>query len=637
MVTFNEFSTVPSLLRNVVENIHKPEETFIIHKKHAEWENISYKQTLDKADAVSAFFLEKRIVKGDRMGLMIENGPDYVYYDQGIQQIGAINVSIYPTLSEQEVAYIINDSGIKVILVGNTFLYKKILKIAGNCRALQYVIPAFADYDKITVPEGSEIKVISFEQVLTYGAELVPQYQNKIDEERARVMPYDVSSLIYTSGTTGIPKGVMLTHRNFVENVKVCLEQIPVIDETDLFLSFLPLSHVFERTATYHVCCAQGCKIAFAQSLELLAKNMGEVRPTVMNCVPRLLERIHDKAIKSGTADGGLKAKIFLWSLEKGQSYRRKIEAGKSAGLILSAEKAIAEKLVFSKIKEKTGGRLKFMISGGAALPKNVGEFFGNLGIIILEGFGLTETSPVMSVTEFHRQVYGTVGRVIPGIEVAIQDVETKEIINIQTHHTFNEEFECAEGEIIVRGHCVMKGYFNKPAETAEAIDRDNWFHTGDIGRFFKGNLQITDRLKNMIVNAYGKNVYPTPVENIYLKSLKIDQIFLIGDKREYLTALLVPNRENLQEKFNLPDAFFEKPDVFITEPEIIEWVAEDIKRLSTELAKFERIKNFKLKRNPFSMDEGEITPTMKIKRKVVEKKYTESINELYQETVEAD
>lgn len=637
MVTFNEFSTVPTLLRNVIENIHKPEETFIIHKKHAEWENISYQQTLDSADAVSAFFLEKEVVKGDRMGLMIENGPDYVYYDQGIQQIGAINVSIYPTLSEQEVAYIINDSGIKVILVGNPFLYKKILKIAGNCRALQYVIPAFADYDKITVPEGSEIKVISFEQVLTYGAGLVAQYQDKINEERARVLPSDVSSLIYTSGTTGIPKGVMLTHRNFVENVKVCLEQIPVIDETDLFLSFLPLSHVFERTATYHVCCAQGCKIAFAQSLELLAKNMGEVKPTVMNCVPRLLERIHDKAIKSGTAEGGLKAKIFLWSLEKGQSYRRKIEAGQSAGLILSAEKAIAEKLVFSKIKEKTGGRLKFMISGGAALPKNVGEFFGNLGIIILEGFGLTETSPVMSVTEFHRQVYGTVGRVIPGIEVAIQDVETKELINIQTHHTFNEEFECAEGEIIVRGHCVMKGYFNKPAETAEAIDRDNWFHTGDIGRFFKGNLQITDRLKNMIVNAYGKNVYPTPVENIYLKSLKIDQIFLIGDKREYLTALLVPNRENLQEKFNLPDAFFEKPDVFITEPEIINWIAEDIKRLSAELAKFERIKNFKLKRNPFSMDEGEITPTMKIKRKVVEKKYTGSINELYQETVEAD
>lgn len=637
MVSFNEFSTVPSLLRNVVENIHPPQETFLIDKKNSEWENISFKQTLDNADAVAAFFIEKEIVKGDRMGLMIENGPDYVYYDQGIQQIGAINVSIYPTLSEQEVEYIINDSGIKAILVGNPFLYKKVLKIAANCRALKYIIPAFAEFAKTPVPEDLGAEVISFEKVLNDGAEKVSQYQEAITGIRNSLRPSDTSSLVYTSGTTGTPKGVMLSHNNFVENVKVCLQQIPVIDETDLFLSFLPLSHVFERTATYHVCCAQGCRMAFAQSLELLAKNMGEIRPTVMNCVPRLLERIHDKAIKSGTADGGLKSKIFLWALETGQNYRQKIENGKRPGLLLTAEKAIAEKLVFSKIKEKTGGRLKFMISGGAALPKNVGEFFGNLGIKVLEGFGLTETSPVMSVTEYDRQVYGTVGRVIPGIEIGVQDVETKEIINIQTHDTFDGDFECPEGEIIVRGHCVMQGYFNKPAETAEAIDRNNWFHTGDIGRFYKGNLQITDRLKNMIVNAYGKNVYPTPVENIYLKSLKIEQLFLIGDKREYLTAFIIPNRESLQEKFNLPDAFFSSPEVFISDPEIVSWINQDIKKLSNELSKFERIKNFKIKRNPFSMDEGEITPTMKIKRKVVEKKYAESINELYKESVEAD
>ncbi|RZJ18585.1 MAG: long-chain fatty acid--CoA ligase, partial [Acinetobacter sp.] len=437
--------------------------------------------------------------------------------------------------------------------------------------------------------------------------------------------------------TTGTPKGVMLTHNNFVENVNVCLQQIPVIDETETFLSFLPLSHVFERTATYHVCCAQGCKIAFAQSLELLAKNMGEVRPTVMSCVPRLLERIHDKAIKSGTAGGGTKAKIFTWALTTGNDYRVKKEAGKNPGLILGAKKAIAEKLVFSKIKEKTGGRLKFMISGGAALPKNVGEFFGDLGIKILEGFGLTETSPVMSVTEYHRQVYGTVGRVIPGIEVGIQNYETKEILTIQTHESFKEDFESEEGELIVRGHCVMKGYFNKPAETAEAIDKDKWFHTGDIARFYKGNLQITDRLKNMIVNAYGKNVYPTPVENIYLKSPKIEQLFLIGDKREFITAILIPNRETLQETFNLKDSFFQEEGDFIENPEIKEWFEKDIKKISNELAKFERIKNFKIKRNPFSMEEGEITPTMKVKRRIVEKKYADAIDAMYEEGVEAE
>jgi len=637
MVSFNDFSTVPSLLRNVVENIHQPEETFLIHKKNEEWEQISFKQTLDNADAIAAFFLEKGIVKGDRMGLMIENGPDYVFYDQGIQQIGAINVSIYPTLSEQEVEYIINDSGMRAILVGNPFLFKKVLKIAANCKMLTYIIPAFAEYGKINVPADLNARIISFDEILASGKSMVADYLQKITEIRVALRPDDTSSLVYTSGTTGTPKGVMLSHNNFVANVKVCLQQIPVIDETETFLSFLPLSHVFERTATYHVCCAQGCKMAFAQSLELLAKNMGEIKPTVMNCVPRLLERIHDKAIKGGTAEDGLKAKIFLWALETGQNYRQVKEAGKTPGLVLSAEKVIAEKLVFSKIKEKTGGRLKFMISGGAALPKNVGEFFGNLGIKVLEGFGLTETSPVMAVTEFNRQVYGTVGRVIPGIEIGIQEVESKEMINIQTHDTFNADFECAEGEIVVRGHCVMQGYFNKPAETAEAIDKQNWFHTGDIGRFYKGNLQITDRLKNMIVNAYGKNVYPTPVENIYLKSLKIEQLFLIGDKREYLTAIIIPNRETMQEKFKLTEDYFLQPEVFITDPEIVDWIQQDIRKYSNELSKFERIKNFKIKRNPFSMDEGEITPTMKIKRKVVEKKYAESINEMYKESVEAD
>ncbi|TCC89119.1 long-chain fatty acid--CoA ligase [Pedobacter frigiditerrae] len=635
MVSFNEFSTVPSLLRNVVENIHKPEDTFLIHKKNTTWEEISFKDTLLRADAISAFFLEKGIAKGDRLGLMIENCPEYVYFDQGIQQIGAINTSIYPTLSEHEVEYIINDSGIKAILIGNPFLLKKILKISANCQELKYIIPAFAGYEKIAIPEANKAEIIPFTTLLekTVSAE----EQKLINLRRREVLPADVSSLIYTSGTTGTPKGVMLTHNNFVENVNVCLQQIPVIDETETFLSFLPLSHVFERTATYHVCCAQGCKIAFAQSLELLAKNMGEVRPTVMSCVPRLLERIHDKAIKSGTAGGGTKAKIFTWALATGNDYRVKKEAGKNPGLILGAKKAIAEKLVFSKIKEKTGGRLKFMISGGAALPKNVGEFFGDLGIKILEGFGLTETSPVMSVTEYHRQVYGTVGRVIPGIEVGIQNYDTKEILAIQTHESFNEDFESEEGELIVRGHCVMKGYFNKPAETAEAIDRDKWFHTGDIARFYKGNLQITDRLKNMIVNAYGKNVYPTPVENIYLKSPKIEQLFLIGDKREFITAIIIPNRETLQETFNLKDSFFQEEGDFIENPEIKEWFEKDIKKISNELAKFERIKNFKIKRSPFSMEEGEITPTMKVKRRIVEKKYAEAINAMYEEGVEAE
>jgi long-chain acyl-CoA synthetase len=630
-------TTVPNLLRNVVKNIHSEENTFLLRKVGNNWEEITYKETLANADAISAYFLEIGINKGDRCGFIIENCPEYVYYDQALQQIGAINTSIYPTLSEHEIEYILNDSGAKTILVGTSFLLKKIIKIANNCPELIRIIPVFSDFEKITEKIILNAGVISLSQIITEGKQNIERYKNLIDQRRAEVLPSDISALIYTSGTTGIPKGVMLTHSNFVENVKVCLQQIPVIDENETFLSFLPLSHVFERTATYHVCCAKGCKIAFAQSLELLAKNMGEVRPTVMSCVPRLLEKIHDKAIKSGTSAGGVKAKIFLWALAIGQKHREVQEAGKTPNVFLSMKHSIAEKLVFSKIKEKTGGRLKFMISGGAALPKNVGEFFGNLGIKILEGFGLTETSPVMSVTEYHRQVYGTVGRVLPGIEVGIQDVETKKFISIQTHDTFNEEFECEEGEICVRGHCVMKGYWNKPVETAEVIDADGWFHTGDIGRFYKGNLQITDRIKNMLVNAFGKNVYPTPVENTYLKSLKIESVFLIGDKKEYITAIITPGRETLQETFHLKDAFFDLPDTFIDDDQIINWIAEDVKKYSNELAKFERIKHFKVKRNPFTIEEGDITPTMKPKRKVIEKKYAEAIEEMYLVGTEAD
>jgi len=635
MNLITEFTTVPRLLRNVTQHVHSEDHTFLLHKTKSDWEEISYKEVLHKADAISSYFLDLGIQKGDRLALIIDNSPEYVYYDQALQQLGAVNVSVYPTLTESEVEYILRDSNARAILVGNPFLFRKIQKVANNCPDLIRVIPAFEEMEK-HMNHKLEAGVISLSDIIREGEQTLTKNQAAIDQAREEVLPSDLSSLIYTSGTTGTPKGVMLTHSNFVENVKVCLEQIPVIDENELFLSFLPLSHVFERTATYHVCCAKGCRIAFAQSLELLAKNMAEVRPTVMSCVPRLLERIHDKAMKSGTSGGGNKAKIFLWALETGKKYRTAKEEGRSPGLILSMQQKLADKLVFSKIKEKTGGRLKFMLSGGAALSKNVGEFFGNLGIKILEGFGLTETSPVMSVTEYHRQVYGTVGRIIPGIEVGIQNVDTREIVTIQTHHTFNEAFECEEGEIIVRGHCVMKGYWNKPEETAKVIDEEGWFHTGDIGRFYKGNLQITDRIKNMLVNAFGKNIYPSPVENTYLKSQKIEQIFLIGDKREYVTAIITPSRDSLQEAFGLNEEFFNRNEMFIEEPKIIEWMAQDIRKLSNELAKFERIKNFKLKRKPFSIDSGEMTPKMSLKRKVIEKKYTEAIDEMYQEPAQS-
>jgi long-chain acyl-CoA synthetase len=637
MNSATERPTVPSLIRYIVKHIHPETQTFLSHKVGDEWVDISYREAIEKIDAISAWFIDIGVKKGDRLALIIENGPDYIYYDQALQQIGAVNTSIYPTLTETEMEYILNDSGARTIICGNPFLFKKTLKIANNCPTLERVIPAFDDFEKHLEKQKLNAGVIAFKDVIITGLTLVTEHLQAINSAREAILPSDLSCLIYTSGTTGTPKGVMLTHHNLVENVRVSLIQIPIIEKTDTFLSFLPLSHVFERTATYHVCLYSGSKIAFAQSLELLAKNMGEVKPNVMNCVPRLLERIHDRAMKNGTSAGGMKSKIFLWALQIGKKYRIANEDGKKSGIILNAQHALADKLVFSKIKERTGGNLKIMLSGGGALPKNIGEFFGDLGIKVLEGFGLTETSPVMAVTEVHRQIYGTVGRIVPGIEVAIQNIDTKEIYTIQTHESFKESFQSEEGEIITRGHGVMKGYLNKPGETAATIDKDGWLHTGDIGRFFKGNLQITDRLKNMLVNAYGKNIYPTPVENTYLKSPKIEGVFLLGDKQEYITAFIIPAKEALQEQFGLKESFFEDADPFIEDKAIREWLNTDIRKLSNELAKFERIKNFKIKRKPFSMEDGEITPTMKPKRKVIEKKYADAIADLYAGEAEAD
>ncbi|WP_342648312.1 long-chain fatty acid--CoA ligase [Mucilaginibacter sp. CSA2-8R] len=630
-------TTVPALIRHIVAHIHPDTHPFLTHKVKDTWVDISYREAIENIDAISAWFLHLGIKKGDRIGLVIENGPEYIYFDQALQQIGAINTSIYPTLTEAETEYILNDSGVRVLLVGNPFLLRKVVKVANSCPVLMRIIPAFDEFEKYTEKANLNAGVISLADVIQQGQPLVKQYNQTINIAREAILPSDLSCLIYTSGTTGTPKGVMLMHSNFVQTVWGGLNQISIVDKDDVFLSFLPLSHVFERAATYYICMGAGARIAFSQSLELLAKNMTEVRPTIMNCVPRLLERIHDKAMKNGATAGGMKTKIFYWAFEVGAKYRTARESGKKPGLILRNQQKLADKLVFSKIKEKTGGRLKFLISGGGALPKNVGEFFGNVGIPVLEGYGLTETTGPVCVTEFDRQVYGTAGRILPGSEFGIQDVETGKIYTVQTHQSMDPQFTSPEGEILIKGVAVMKGYWNKPEETKAAIDTNGWFHSGDIGRFYKGYVQITDRLKNMLVNAYGKNIYPTPVENTYLKSPKIEQIFLVGDRREYVTAIIVPPKELLQETFGFKETWFEQPEPFVDEKQVTDWLAQDIRKLSNELAKFERIKNFKIKRNPFSMEEGEMTVTLKAKRKVIEKKYAQAIDDMYMQEVDAD
>ncbi|OYU97438.1 MAG: AMP-binding protein [Bacteroidetes bacterium B1(2017)] len=622
------FPSLHPYLKNVASNIKSADSIYLLEKKKDSYRGITYQQVIDEADAISAYLHNLGLQKQEMVALIIENCPEYITFDQGLMQLGLVNVSIYPTLSESEVEYILNDSGAKAILVGTPFLLKKINKIKANCPKLEKIIIAF-NTDKRD--EG----VATYDEMIAEGKALYANSKPEIDAICASVTRDDLSCLLYTSGTTGKPKGAMLTHDNFLSDIEMAVDLMYIVSKEYRFLSFLPMCHVYERTATYYMSTVVGSQIAFAQSLESLSSNIIEIKPTAILTVPRLLERIEERVRKNITSQGGFKLKIFDWAIKVGEKRRHLKENDKSVGPILQLELLIAEKLVFSKIKERLGGNMKLMISGGGAMPQHVGEFFGNIGVIVCEGYGLTETSPLVTVNEPHRQVFGAVGRVGKLNEVAIQNPDTKEIITIQTHDSYRPDFECAEGEILVRGRNVMKGYWNLPEATAEAIDPDGWLHTGDVGKFYKGYLKITDRIKNILVNSFGKNVYPTPIENTYLKSNKIEQVFLIGDKQEYLTAIIVPSKEEMKEVFGYKEAYFEDADDFIREPEVRKWIEEDLHKYATELGKFERVKHFALKRRPFSLELGEMTPTQKVKRKFVEQKYDKEIKAMYVAIVE--
>ncbi len=618
-----ELKSLHHFYLNSANNIHSPEHVFLKYKVDGVYTDIDYAQTSEKINEISSYLLNLGLEKGDRVAFIVENSPEYIYFDQACMQLGLINASIYPTLTEGEVEYILKDSGSKAIIVGTPFLLKRILKIDAKGSSLIKIITVFDSKEE-------HPKTIALSKVLQEGKALYPQLKSKLAVLLDGVQSTDLASLIYTSGTTGVPKGVMLSHGNFMSNSIAAKTQVSAIDKDDVFLSFLPLCHVYERLATYYLSTYIGSTIAFAQGIDTIGKNIMEVRPTVMASVPRLLEKIHDKVFKTATSGGGLKTKIFYWAFAQGDKKRILNEDGLKPGLLLSLKLKAADAIVFKKIKEKMGGRMKLVVSGGAAMQPHIGIFFKNLDVTVIEGFGLTETSPFCSINEFDRQVYGTVGRIAIEQQCAIQNPETKEIITIQTYTSFDPSFECKEGEVLIKGPNVMQGYWNKPEATKEVMDADGWFHTGDIGMFYKGYLKITDRIKNMIVNSLGKNIYPTPLESCYSKSPKVEQIFIIGDKREYITAIIVANKEEVKEKFGKNESFFEEEEKFISDKEIHDWMAEDINKLSNELSKFERIKNFIIKRKPFTIEEGEYTLTLKVKRKVVEAKFKDEIEAMY-------
>ncbi|MFN4913960.1 MAG: AMP-dependent synthetase/ligase [Sphingomonadales bacterium] len=616
-----DFRSLHQFFLNSAHHIHTPDTVYLSRKESGNWVDYTYRDLLAYIDCLTGWLMSRGLQKGDRVALILENSPEFYCIDQSLQKLGIINVSIYPTLTAEETAFILNDSGARILFVGNPFLLKKFKKVEDKCPTVEVVV---------SFPEDVETgdKLVTYKQVLEQGRGLHTSWSEQIEARFKEVGHDDVATLIYTSGTTGVPKGAMLTHYNFLSNCYDANDLVPDITKDDKFLSFLPLSHVFERMA-YYLTTYLGSSVAFAENIDKVAQNIAEVKPTLMAAVPRLLERVHDRVMKSGTEAGGLKAKIFLWALSVGEKARHRRDEGKSKGPVLSAQYALANKLVFSKIKEKMGGRLKLFVSGGGALPPHVGEFFANLGIQVQEGFGLTETSPFITVNEYNRQVYGTVGRVAPRQQVAIQNPDTKEIYTVQTYHTFKPDFVSEEGEILSKGPNVMKGYWNNKVETDKVFDEDGWFHTGDIGRFEKGYLKITDRLKNMLVTSLGKNIYPTQLENNFLKSPRIEQVFIIGDKQEFVTAIIVPAKEEAVDR-GIDAAVFEGETSFIENEELHSWLLEDVKKYNENLAKFERVKDFIIKRTPFSIEDGDMTITLKVKRKVVMEKFANEIDKMY-------
>jgi len=587
-----------------------------------EYQPIDWDQVTDDVYSVAAYLIEQGIEKGDRVGILSENRYEWAAVDLAIQVVGAINVSLYTTLPAHQCQFILKDSGAKIFFVSTGLQLKKAVEVFDDCDELKEVV-AF-DVPKLE-HLMKETYVNMFEDILIEGGKHLESHKDAIKERVKLVQPDDVATLIYTSGTTGKPKGAMLTHNNIVSNVKAATQHI-YWDDTDKLLSFLPLCHSFERTAGYYAMISSGVEVYYAESVDTVSKNMPEAKPTIMISVPRLFEKMYNLIVKSVEEGSDTKKKIFNWAVETGRKY-----AEGKRGLV-SLQKKIADKLVFDKLKERTGGHVRLFVSGGAALPPEIDTFFQCAGMNILQGYGLTETSPVMAANKPGQEKVGAVGTVIPGVTVGIQSLETGKIIAEISGEDYPTNLSSEAGEILCKGPNVMKGYWNNDKATKEMIDDDNWLHTGDVGKFDEGFLKITDRIKHMIVNAGGKNIYPGPIEDLLKTSKWIDQIVVVGEGQNYMAAIIVPDFEVVAKFAKDQGLGFDSNEELIDLDEVKGVYKKELRSFSKELASHEKIRDFRLVPNEFTVETGEITPTLKVKRRVIAEKYGHLIDDIFKD-----
>ena len=594
----NNLRTICDLFYFSVDTFRKPDHLRV--KRGGAWQNISSDEYRRSVEELSMGLTTLGVTAGDRVAILSENRPEWAYADLGTLAAAAVDVPVYPTLTADQLLYILKDSGAKVIFVSTDEQARKVLGIRAQAPALRHVVIM----DPVALPD-----TLAFADVLAKGRAALASDAGAVRRRAAAVQPGDLATLIYTSGTTGEPKGVMLTHDNIVSNVKASDEIIPDLAGPDSVLSFLPLCHIFERMAGHCLMLRHGVSVAYAENIEKVPVNLMEIRPTVMLSVPRLFDKIYARVHEGVASAPAVRQAIFRWAMSVGRSavpWRLRREA---PGGLLGLKLKVADKLVFSKIRERTGGRLRIVVSGGAPLSPEVSTFFAAIGLPIQEGYGLTETSPVIAANRPKAIRVGTVGRPLPGIEVKISD----------------------DGEILTRGPHVMKGYFGKPEATAEAIDKDGWFHTGDIGMLSAdGYLSITDRKKDIIVTSGGKNLAPQPIENHIKNHPLVGEIVVIGDKRHFPAALVVPKFEGLEKWAREKGLSFASREELVALPAVVAEYERVIAEMTPHLASFEKIKKIALLPREFSLEAGELTPKLNVKRRVIEQRYKEIIDRLY-------